>query len=600
MKKLRLLLLSLLAAGSLHAQAPIVLSVADVLDTYGLDSALVADTANAMAHLDSLPQDYVALTNLCVSLRTKAQHAISSLENDYRRSDSLIWIDSNVVVADYAIYGYRLRAFADLMGRQSIRFARLEQQRVEQEKEAARQRAIEEQQRQQAERNREAETLKQAIDHHHRAIISACDGHGITDKIKLKELKDLYYSYLMVYNKYDLATSNASPRLLSQLDELNNFQNDLLDNILGNNSLPSQIENFKNILKARCEKENTDIFRSYSRVFKQTSVPISFADLKEYADYTSRLRSIIAVQQRYMQTIDLRSVINQNSDNIQRLYSKKYRDVANAYKETSRSVNTLPAFTTHAESISFIKNLEEFIEAQQVYIESYDTLEAITHLSDTIVATSQSAFRDVAAAYRDLKPALLPIPSFKNPRDAEVYLQQLQQVRAIQKQYLRVIDLRDSIRINQDSINAHRRTDRTLWLGCRQLQEQIQLTPSFTTTERGEAFIASLASHVANQQLALRTFERRTTINANANKITGKSNPYRNIAKAYQRMEKGYEGISDIVTLDDLRRYNRQCDAIDEMQQAFLRLIQSDIAADSDNKLRRETDLSKIRIILGL
>ncbi len=603
MKKLLALILPLLLLSALRAQtasSPIALSVADLLPNYGLDSAIVNDTAGAIAYLDRQQQDFAALTNLCVLLRTNAQKAIASFENDYTRRDSLIWIDTHIVVVDYGLYEPRLRTFADLMGRLSINYSRLEQERVEAEKEAARQRAIDEQRRQQDERNAQASDIKANIDLHHRSIIAACDGQGITDKVRLKDLKDLYYSYLMVYNKYDLSTLNASERTLVQLNELNDFQLDLLEKILGNNALPTQIENFRNQLKTRCEKDNTDVYRSYSRVFKNTSVPISFADLKEYEDYIKRLNTIIAVQQRYMQAIDLRSTITQNSDNIQRLYSKKYRDVANAYKETSRSLNTVPAFTTNAESLRFIRELEDFIGAQRVYLSSYDILEDISHRSDTIIAVSQSAYRDIAAAYRELRPTLLPVPNFRTPDEADNYLSQLELVQHIQRQYLSVISLRDTIRLNQDSINAQRRVDRILWSGYRNLQEQAALTPAFTNVDRGNAFILALRDHVDIQRLVLRSFDLRRTAADNVSRITGKANIHRNIAKAYLRMEKAYEGISDILSLDDLRRYNRQCSAVLVMQQAFLDLLASEHAADTDNLLRRETDISKIRIALGL
>ncbi|MBP3763773.1 MAG: hypothetical protein J6I49_07855 [Bacteroidales bacterium] len=603
MKKLQLLLLSLLVAVRLCGQTPtepIRLSVADLLETYGLDSTLVADTAAAMDWLAGQPQDYVALTNQCVLMRSQAQRAITSLGSEYPMRDSLIWIDSHVVVTDYALYEYKLRAFADLMGRMSIRYSRLEQQRLEAEKEAARQRALEEQRRQQEERNQQAMALKQSIDHHHRTIIAACDGAGITDKAKLKELKDLYYSYLMVYNKYDLSATNASPQSLKQLEELNGFQNDLLENVLGGHSLPQQIDNFKNQLKARCEKDNTDVYRSYTKVFKNTSVPISFADIKEYGDYTNRMRTIVAVQQRYLDAIDLRNTIEQNSEQILRRYSKKYRDVANSYKETVRSLNMLPAFTTNAESLSFIRALQEFIEAQQVYLDSYSTLEELTRRSDTIIATSQSAYRDVAASYRELRPSLQPMPMFKNPREAEQYLEQLRQVDVIQRQYLGVIACRDTLRVNTDSINSMRRVDRVLWNGYRQLQQHVQFTPNFVTVDRGESFIAALKEHIAIQRQVLRIFGQRKQIASTASSITGKSNPYRNIAKAYQRMEKAYEGLSDIITLDDLNRYGRQCTAIAKMQQAFVALVASEHAMESDNMLHRETDISKIKIVLGM
>ena len=130
MKRLLLLLMAFLLCGTAIAQrpkvktkpvkAPTVISVGEILVNYGLDSAWVNDTAAAMAYLAEQPEDYVALTNLCVSIRTKAQKAISSIENDYEFRDSLIWLDSNTVLADYPIFEYRLRRLADLDGVQQV------------------------------------------------------------------------------------------------------------------------------------------------------------------------------------------------------------------------------------------------------------------------------------------------------------------------------------------------------------------------------------------------------------------------------------------------------------------------------------------------
>ena len=133
MKKLILILVCVAVGFGAMAQkpkknfrAPVVLSVGDIMGNYGLDSAWVNDTAAAIRYLNEQPEDYVALTNLCVSIRTKAQKAIASIENDYEFRDSLIWLDSNTVLADYPIYEYRLRLLADLMGKMSIRYSRLE------------------------------------------------------------------------------------------------------------------------------------------------------------------------------------------------------------------------------------------------------------------------------------------------------------------------------------------------------------------------------------------------------------------------------------------------------------------------------------------
>ena len=581
-------------------KAPVVVSLGDLLKNYGLDTAIVNDTAAAVDYLEAQPTDYVALTNLCVSIRTKAQSALASLENDYTFRDSLLWLDSNTVVADYPIYEYRLRSLADFMGRKSIFYSRLEQQRVEAEKEAARLRAIEEARRQQEARDRMAADLKENIDRHHRAIIAACDGAGVTDKAKLKELKDLYYSYLMVYNKYDLSATKASDESNAKLDELNAFQNDLLENVLGNNSLVSQIDGFKAQLKLRCDKDNSDIYRSYSRVFKRTNVPVAFADITEYQDYINKLHTVINVQNRYLQTLDLRATIAQGNDAIIKLYGKKYRDVVSSYKDVLRTVNQLPTFTTNAESLNFIQDLEDFIAAQQIYLDDYSLLEDLSRRSDTIINGRDSKFRDVVTAYRDLVPPLIPLPTFKNADGARVYEGQLAEISQLQQLYMDVISLRHRIARCDDSIAATRKLDRTLTKGYRLLSKMADLKPAFSTLERGHSFIGILNSHLEMQRLCLATVQKIKTIQQNADFITSKENPYHNISKAYQRMEKAYQGVDEITNTEDLRRYARQCDYILEMQEAFIKLMRSPLAEDSDRNLKREKDISKIRTIIGL
>ena len=613
MKKLLLIFLCILPLCVLQAQKPrtskstkapkppTVISVGDILSNYGLDTAMVNDTSFVIEHLASQPQDYVALTNYCVEVRTKAQNAINSIENDYRHEDSLIWIDTNTVISDYAIFEYRLRRLADLMGRQSIRYSRLEQQRVEAEKEAARQRAIEEAERQQRERDKEASDLRDNIDLHHRSIISACDGTGIKDKTRLKELKDLYYSYLMVYNKYDLSTGHASKESIAQLDELNSFQLDLLENVLGSNSLPSQIENFKNQLKIRCDKENNDVFRSYSRVFKQqNNVPISFADVSEYSTYINRLQTIINVQNRYIQALELRVTIKMGSDQIVQLYGKKYRPILNAYKEVDNSVDKVPAFITNAESLNFIHSLEQFIAAQQRYVDLYAMLEDISVRSDSILNGKENRFRDVVAAYREVQENLIPLPSFKTPEEADHYEAQLDEVVRVQQCWLDVIRLRIKIESNDDSIMSFRKVDRTVYNGYRLFRKQADLQPSFSTPERGNSFISSLNSYIEMQQLCLATIQKRRIIESKADRIEDLTSSYRNIGKAYSRMMKAYDDFGDITNNEDLRRYSRQCDKLIIMQDAFLKLLSSELASTSDSQLKRETDIEKIKAVVGL
>ena len=580
-------------------KSPTMLSVAEILSNYGLDTLMVNDTSYVLDFLESQPQDYLELTNYCVSLRTKVQQAVNSIENDYPHRDNLVWLDSNTVLSDYSIYEYRLRRLADLLGKMSIRYSRLEQQRIEAEKEAARQRAIEEAARQQRQRDSEAADLRNNIDLHHRYIISACDGAGIKDKNRLKELKDLYYSYLMVYNKYDLSTGHATPESIVQLDELNSFQNDLIENVLGPNSLPSQIENFKNQLKVRCDKDDSEVFRSYSRMFRQTSVPVSFADVNEYGNYISTLQTIINVQNRYLQTLDLRATIESETDKIIQLFGKKYRDVVNSYKEVLRSINLVPAFTNNAESINFIHNLEDFVTAQHRYQDLYPLFEDISSRSDTILKGVDSKFRDVVSSYRDVQSSLVPMPSFKNALEADHYEEQLAEVVKVQRYYLQVIEKRHEIEQNDDTLMNSRKVDKVLYNGYRLLRKQADLQPTFSTPERGNSFIALLNSHIEMQRLCKQIVQKRRTIDSYDQKISDKVSPYRNIGKAYSRMMKAYDDFGEIANTEDLRRYSRQCDVVVQVQEAFLKLLSSDLVSSTDTQLKRETDIEKIKAAIG-
>lgn len=584
-------------------QPPTVLSVGEIMNNYDIDTAWLGDTTGFTRYLDEQEQDYVALTNLCVSIRTRAQKAIHSIENDYEFRDSLIWLDSNTVLADYPIYEYHLRNLADLANRKSIQYTRMEQKRIEDEREAARLRAIEEARRQQEERNNTAANLRSNIELHHRSIVTACDGVGITNKAKIKELKDLYYSYLMVYNKYDLSTGDATDESIARLDELNAFQNDLMENVLGENSLPFQIENFKNVLKVRCEKDNGDIYRSYAKVFKQTSVPVNFADIKEYESYINRMHTVINVQQRYLQTIDLRATIASNSDAIQNTYGKKYRQIATSYRDVARGINTLPTFTSNAESILFIESLDNFIQAQQMYLDFYPQVEEVTHRSDSIQRRCMARGKvvyDVVVAYRSIQESLLPIPSFSTPEGGLLYENQLDEARQVQQCYFTVLDLRDVIAANDDTIDNARKLDRVLTQGYGLLKKQVDISPNFANVERGRGFISILEDYVQTQQVCLDAIAKLREIERNEKRLTSKDAAYRNISKAYTRMYKAYRNIDEITNNEDLRRYNRQCSYIIEMQEAFIAATQSPQAADTDAKLRKETSIEKIKLVIGL
>ena len=145
-----------------------------------------------------------------------------------------------------------------------------------------------------------------------------------------------------------------------------------------------------------------------------------------------------------------------------------------------------------------------------------------------------------------------------------------------------------------------RKVDRTVYNGYRLFRKQADLQPNFSTFERGESFLSMLDAHIELQQFCLATVQKRRQITANDDKIDNKASSFRNIAKAYSRMMKVYDDSDEIANTEDLRRYSRQCDAVIKMQEAFLKLLSSDLASNSDLQLKRETDIGKIKAVIGL
>ena len=350
----------------------------------------------------------------------------------------------------------------------------------------------------------------------------------------------------------------------------------------------------------RCEKDNGDVYRSYARVFKHTSVPVTFADIEEYGEYINRMRTIINVQGRYLQTLDLRATIASGSAAIEQLYGRKYKAILSSYKEALHGVNQLPAFTTNAESVLFIQGLEEFIEAQQAYIDQYAIHEEIAARGDSIIKGASGRLGDVANVYRSIESSLSPLPSFQTVQGAAQYEAQLDEVKEMQRCYLRVIDLRKIIALQDDTLSQSKRIDRTLANGYRLLSRQVELRPSFISTEQGYRFIEQLQDHIEMQRMCLGVMRKLDVINQNAKSITGKEQPYRNMAKAYTKMERSYQAMSEIATVDDLQRYSRQCDYLIEVQEAFIRLMHSEYALENDNRMKKESDVDKIKVMLGL
>ncbi len=65
-------------------------------------------------------------------------------------------------------------------------------------------------------------------------------------------------------------------------------------------------------------------------------------------------------------------------------------------------------------------------------------------------------------------------------------------------------------------------------------------------------------------------------------------------------MEDIYLDFNEITNLEDLRRYTRQLDNTAVMQEAFLNTIRGDLVLEADNKLKHESEVDKIKLVVGL
>ena len=265
-----------------------------------------------------------------------------------------------------------------------------------------------------------------------------------------------------------------------------------------------------------------------------------------------------------------------------------------------RTIDQVPSFTTNAQSLNFIQSLTDYVEAQQIYLQYYAVIEDITRRSDTILEGNHANFKDVSRAYREIRPTLLPLPNFKTPAEALLYEQQLSQVTQIQNAYLTTIEKRTLIQKLDDSLEDNRKIDRTLWNGYKLLRKQMDLTPAFNTVERARSFLSALDDFIGLQRLCMNILAKRRDVASNDKQIDQRTSSFRNIEKAYSRMMKAYDDFDDIANLEDFRRYDRQCDRILEMQQAFLTLLGSGTVDDADSRLKKESDISKIKLVLGL
>ena len=574
-------IVSLVLHGS-HAQSPIPVSLKELAPGFGIRPIFLDDTIHVVRYLDSLGGTNTAMTDTCVTINAKLMAMENVLLYDYRHQNDTVWIDATHYIEDYGHYSQQIKTLSETVLRRAHHYI---------EREHIRQDAI-----QQTALNQR----KDSIQRNHRTIINACEGIGVSDKARKKELKDLYYAYLSVYNRYDLSNKRADSLYAASLLRFSLFQQSVIDNLLGNNNYTARINNFANTLKVRCGHNHSDVLRSYQRVFRQATPPPTFASIREYDQYIASLQDIIDLQNSYLTVIDLREKIAATSKRITSLYSSSFRDASKTYQEVAANVNIIPAFNTKIDAEIFIDDLDEFIQVQDCYLRDYDRLKSIQEHGDSITRGSSPKYSDVAKAYKQIREANPIAPKYQTLDDVLRFGYEMDEFETIQRQYDTILAMRQLINATQDTISKGWMSHLIVYNGYQNIRKHYVLTPTFIDTKGGRLFIEQLNDYYDMQLNCIRAIQLYDTYRQLAAQLQPDLQPFRNLRKAYSKLDAAYLNIKAINHLSELYLYIRQLEAIITVQEHFAELLKGTEAHVVDNRLRNIRETEQIEAILGL
>ena len=572
-------------------------SVRDLAPQYGIRPEFLDDTNNLIQYLEALgvPGDNHALTDTCVALNARLATFSLALQHDYRHKGDTLWLSPTTYATDYRRYSARISRLSAIALRRAYSYIQRETAVADSISQTA---------------------LHQRLDsirRNHNLIVSTCDGIGIRDKNRQKELKDIYYAYLSVYNRYDFSSyssgrSQPDERYMQTLSDFQGFQEDLIHDLLSPDNIPAQIENFINTLRVRCGRNHLDVLRSYLRVARQTSTPVDFSSVIQYYDYIERLLDTRNWQQAYLTAINLRERMDSNSARIIELYSRKsfnspaaYRKAADTYRDVEATISSIPTFSTSEGANTFLTNLTTFVDViQQGYIDDYRRVDAIYNHGDSIIRACSMRYSDVAKAYRRLADTYVIVPTYRTVDETHRHGEAVRTFQMLQRQFDTILLLRRDIDAARDSIADGWSSHITVYNGYQNIRKQFSITPTFINASGASQYIRRLHDYREIQSHCLVAINRYLIFQGLDNEIDIFIKPYRNFQKAYKTMKDKYITVRTIVRPDDLYLYEEQHHNFERIQRAFLATLKKGDAAATDARLKGETDLRRIQLTLGL
>ena len=583
MKKIKYFLILSICwlANAAHGQQTIPVSAKELAPNFGIRPIFLDDTIHVARYLDSLNGSYSAMTDTCVTLNAKLMAMANVLLYDYRHSNDTVWIDATHYIEDYNTYTQRINTLSkfvlgrahDFIDREHLRQDNLQQNALN--------------------------LCKDTIDRQHRTIINSCEGIGVSDKDRKKQLKDIYYAYLSVYNRYDFSMKRNDSAYLSSLNEFSRFQKSLIDNLLSNSNYTAKINNFVNTLKVRCENGHTDVLRSYQRTFRQATPDVSFASIKSYYEYINQLQTIMEVQNSYLYVVDLREQINATSKRINNLYNSQSHEVVKTYQQVVATMNMVPSFNNLTDANEFIQTLQEFIQVQNCYIQDYDRLSRIQAHGDSIVKSCGMRYSEVAKAYKQISSINSMAPNYMTLDDAARFGLEMERFELLQRQYDTILQLRQQIDQYKDTISKGWMSHLLIYNGFQNIRKQFVFTPTFIDAPGGSEFISQLIDCRDMETTCINSIQMADRSKQLGDKIGAKMQSYRNIRRAYNTLENTYMTIRNINHISDLAIYIQQLEAFLTVQEAVMDRLEQD-AVNTDMQLKGVKDINQIEIILGL
>lgn len=567
-------------AGSVRGQNTVPISTKELAPNFGIRPIFLDDTVHVARYLDSLGGSNSDMTDTCVSINARLMALANVMLYEYRHYQDTVWIDASHYIEDYALYAQRISTVSDYVLARAHGYIDKENRWQEDQQQTA------------------VHRCKDTIHRQHRTITNACEGIGCSKERK-KELKDIYYAYLSVYNRYDLSMKRNDNAHLARLNEFARFQSHIIDNLLSNSNYYVKINSFVNTLRIRCENGHTEVLRSFQRTFRQSVPPATFHSIDSYYQYIDTLETIIEVQHCYMDVVDLREKINATGRRIVLLYSPHAGNVAKTYQEVAATLSMTPAFSTLAGAKEFLRNLQEFTQVQDCYIQDHNRLMAIQAHGDTILKQCGIRYNDVAKAYRFTSSVNTMSPKYKTLDDAARFGMEMARFEQIQRQYDTILSLRQHIDHYKDSISKGWISHLLVYNAFQSIRKQFVLTPTFIDAAGGSDFIDHLNDYLDMAETCFLAIELSEERKALSSKISDKIRPYRNLRRAYNALENAYVTLQSINLLSELIIYINQLQAFLTVQQTVAALLEHD-ASDVDRQLKDVTDISITEKILGL